>query len=510
MIQRYFPSALVLSTLVASVVTAQQDANIDRPNIVLIYADDLGLGDVSCYGATAVKTPHIDRIAAEGIRFTDAHSAAATCTPSRYAMMTGVYAWRRQNTAIAAGDAALIIQPGEITLASIVQEGGYKSSVIGKWHLGLGNGNLDWNGKIAPGPLELGFNECFLIPATGDRVPTVFVENHKVAGLDPADPLRVSYAQPLGDEPTGASRPELLRQPLTHGHDNTIHNGISRIGFMSGGRSARWVDESIADTLTRRACEFIDRQAAAEQPFFLFFSLHDIHVPRTPHARFVGKTQMGPRGDVIAQADWCVGEILQRLDSLGLSENTLLIFTSDNGPVLNDGYADEAEANIGSHDAAGGYRGGKYSIFEAGTRVPMVVRWPGHIKPGQTSAAMMSQVDFCACFASIAGVTLRPKDCVDSREHIPAMLGDDDRGRWYLVEQASTLALRHGEWKYIEPSAGPAVSKTTGIETGLSRLPQLYNLETDRLERNNVAAKYRKRVAEMAEIMRGIRKEGDF
>ncbi len=491
-----------------SSVTWGGESSGDRPNIVLIYADDLGIGDVSCYGSKTVKTPHIDRLAAEGIRFTDAHSAAATCTPSRYAMLTGNYAWRKQGTGIAAGDAAAIIDPDTVTLASILQPSGYKSSVIGKWHLGLGNGNLDWNGEIKPGPLELGFDECFLVPATGDRVPTVYVENHHVLGLDPADPLRVSYKEPIGDEPTGAEHPELLRQKLDHGHDNTIHNGISRIGYMSGGNAARWNDEDMADLLTKRACDFIDRQANAKQPFFLYFALHDIHVPRTPQVRFVGSTTMGPRGDVITQADWCVGEVLQQLDSLGLTDNTLVIFTSDNGAVLNDGYKDEAVEKLGDHDPSGGFRGGKYSIFEGGTRIPMLVRWPGKIKPGQVSQALMCQVDYAACFASIVGMTLRPGECIDSREYVPAMCGLDDRGRWFLIEQAGTIALRHGSWKYIVPAAGAAMTKTA-TETGLSKEPQLYDLETDPKEQNDVAFKNPKRVAEMVDVLERLKKEGE-
>ena len=480
-----------------------------KPNVVLIYADDLGYGDVSCYGAKAVSTPNIDRIAKEGIRFTDAHSAAATCTPSRFAMMTGFYAWRKKGTGIAPGDAAALIRPGTITLATIFAEAGYKSSVVGKWHLGLGDDNLDWNGVIAPGPLQIGFDECFLIPATGDRVPTVYVENDRVFGLDPSDPLRVSYKGPIGNEPTGEKNPELLSMKLTHGHDKSIHQGISRIGYQAGGKAARWNDQEMADTLTSRACDFIDRQAASKQPFFLFYSLHDIHVPRTPHPRFVGKTAMGPRGDAIVQTDWAVGEVLNKLDSLGIAENTLVIFTSDNGPVLDDGYADSAVAKRGTHDPAGGFRGGKYSAFEAGTRVPMVARWPAQIKPSQVSGALMGQVDFCASFASIAGVTLRPEECFDSREHVPALLGNDERGRWFLVEQASALGLRHGDWKYIEPSSGPAFFKPTGIESGLHAMPQLYDLKKDPQERVNVAAKFPEKVAELKEIMKGIRKEGE-
>jgi arylsulfatase A-like enzyme len=344
----------------------------DHPNIVLIYADDLGYGDVSCYGATAVHTPNIDRLAREGLRFTDAHSAAATCTPSRYAMLTGEYAFRQNGTGILPGDAALIIEPGRVTLPSMLQGAGYTTGVVGKWHLGLGVSRPDWNGEIKPGPLEIGFKSCFIIPATGDRTPCVFVENHRVAKLDPADPIAVSYRKKVGNEPTGAERPDLLTMKPSHGHDNTIVGGISRIGYMTGGKAARWRDEDIADVLTQHAVDFIKKNR--DKPFFLYFATHDIHVPHVPHPRFRGATKMGPRGDAIAEFDWSAGQVLKTLDDLGLADNTLVIFSSDNGPVVDDGYMDDSVEKLGSHKPAGPLRGGKSTVFEGGTREPFIVR----------------------------------------------------------------------------------------------------------------------------------------
>src|SRR3954447_17312683 len=319
----------------------------EPPNILLIYADDIGYGDTSCYGATAVQTPNIDRLAHEGLRFTDAHSAAATCTPSRYAMMTGEYAFRKRGTNILPGDAALIIEPGRTTLPSLLHDAGYKTAVVGKWHLGLTNGRPNWNAELKPGPLEIGFDECFIIPATGDRTPCVFVENHCVKNYDTADPIEVDYKKKVGNEPTGAERPDLLTMKPSHGHDNTIVNGISRIGYMSGGKQARWKDDNIADVLTQHAVDFIKQKRANR--FFLYFATHDIHVPRVPHPRFRGKTGMGPRGDAIVECDWSVGQILETLDDLDLTESTLVIFTSDNGPVVDDGYQDEAVERLGDH-----------------------------------------------------------------------------------------------------------------------------------------------------------------
>ncbi len=443
-----------------------------RPNVVVIYTDDLGYGDVSCYGATRVKTPHIDRLAARGLRFTDAHSSSATCTPSRYSMLTGQFAWRKKGTRVLPGDAALIIDPNRPTLASIFKDAGYSTACIGKWHLGLGSGNLDWNGEVKPGPLEVGFDYSFIIPATGDRVPCVYVENHRVANLDPADPITVSYRTPIAGEPTGRTHPELLKLKYSRGHNAAIVNGISRIGHMSGGKSARWVDEEMADTLVARAEAFIQRNR--RNPFFLYFSTHDIHVPRAPHKRFVGTTGCGVRCEVIAQMDWCVGRIMETLDRLGLTRNTLILFSSDNGPVVDDGYADGSPQDLNGHDPAGGFRGGKYSIYEGGTRVPFIVSWPGRIRPG-VSSALVGQVDLVASTAALVGVKVPEGGAPDSANMLPALLGDSPRGRESLVEHDATLlALRRGKWKYIQREKPGA--------------DELYDLESDPGETANVAA----------------------
>lgn len=464
-----------------------------QPNIVLIYADDLGYGDVSCNGATAIQTPQIDRIAREGIRFTDGHSPSATCTPSRYAMLTGEYAWRRKGTGIAKGDAALIIEPGRETLATILQRAGYRTGVVGKWHLGLGSGDLNWNGPIDPGPLDLGFDHCFLIPATGDRVPCVYVEDRRVVGLDPNDPIQVSFGKPIGDEPTGRDRPDLLKVRPSHGHDMTIVNGISRIGYMSGGKSARWVDEDMADTIASKAVAFIERNK--DQPFFLYFSLHDIHVPRVPHPRFVGQSGMGPRGDAILQTDWQVGRILDALDRLRLADNTLVIFSSDNGPVVDDGYQDEAVEKLGDHEPSGPFRGGKYSAFEGGTRVPFLVRWPARVRPG-VSEALVCHIDFPAAFAALTEQSLT-STAPDSVNVLPALLGESATGRDALVEHAAVLALRQGNWKLIEAGKGPRVLSNTGIESGQAPQPRLFNLEQDPGETTDLAAERPEKLQEL-------------
>lgn len=500
-LMRIFTLAILCIT--ATCLTAQAE---NKPNIVLIYADDVGYGDVSCNGATALQTPNIDRLAKEGLRFTDGHAAAATCTPSRYAMLTGEYAWRKPGTGILPGNAALIIQPGRQTVASILKGAGYRTGVVGKWHLGLGRKEVDFNQEIIPGPREIGFDYSFLIPATGDRVPCVYVENQRVVGLDPNDPIAVSFGKKIGDEPTGSANPNLLKLHPSHGHDMTIVNGISRIGFMTGGKAARWVDEDMADTLTKKAVTFMEESKA--KPFFLFFSLHDIHVPRVPHPRFVGKSGMGARGDAILQMDWCVGELLATLDRLKLSNDTLVIFSSDNGPVIDDGYKDEAVAKLGKHKPSGPLRGGKYSAYEAGTRVPFLARWPAKIKPGE-SAALMCQVDLAANFAALTGQNLDTATAPDSENTLAALLGETKQGREVLVAQAATLSLRQGNWKYIPSAKGPKVSPNTNVDLGRAPAGQLFDLSTDLSETKNLASEHPDRVKAMAETLEAIRARGE-
>jgi arylsulfatase A-like enzyme len=475
------------------------------PNVVLVYADDLGYGDVSSYGATRLRTPRIDSLAERGLRFVNAHSPSATCTPSRYAMLTGEYAWRRKGTAVLPGDAGLIVAPGRTTLASMLQRAGYVTGVVGKWHLGLGEGRPDWNREIRPGPREVGFAESFILPATGDRVPCVYVEDQRVVGLDPRDPILVSYESPVGSEPLGRDHPELLRMHPSHGHDQAIVNGISRIGYMSGGRAARWVDEDMADTFTQKAVAFLERHR--DRPFFLYFATHDIHVPRVPHPRFAGRSGMGPRGDAILQLDASVGAVLDALARLGLEEQTLVVFTSDNGPVVDDGYRDEAVEKLGNHRPAGPLRGGKYSAFDGGTRVPFLVRWPGRVAPG-VSDALVGQVDLLSSLAALAGQPLAAEDAPDSLDVLPALLGRAATGRDDLVEHAGTLALVTPRWKYISPGGGARLSRETGIELGNDASAQLYDLGDDLGETTNVASAHPEVVRAMAARLETIRAAG--
>ncbi|WP_297090396.1 arylsulfatase [uncultured Draconibacterium sp.] len=452
------------------------------PNVVIIYLDDLGYGDVSAYGATEIQTPNIDRLANGGVMFTDGHASSSTCTPSRYALLTGVYPWRNKDAKILPGTAPLIIDTAQITIPKMLKNRGYHTGVVGKWHLGLGTGQVDWNQHVSPGPNEVGFDYSYIMAATQDRVPTVYLENGLVEGLDPNDPIEIDYENNFEGEPTGKDNPELLTMKWHHGHNNSIVNGIPRIGFMKGGDKAKWSDVDMADHFLGKAQTFVKEHK--NEPFFLYYALQQPHVPRTPNPRFVGSTDLGPRGDVIVEADWCIGEFMKTLEEEGILENTLIIFSSDNGAVLNDGYYDDAVDRIGNHDQNGGLRGGKYSLFEAGARVPFIAYWEGQIEP-KRSDALISQLDI---LASVAKLTNAEVDSTDSQELLEVLMGTSDKGREDLVLEASSrTALRKDNWLMIPPYNGPAVAEKVNVELGNSSDFQLYNLDEDLGQQNNLA-----------------------
>lgn len=476
----------------------------EKPNVIIIYADDLGYGDVKCYGGKNIETPNIDRLAKEGIRFTDVHAVAATSTPSRYSLLTGEYAWRKQNTDIAAGNAGMIISPYQFTIADMFRSCGYKTGVVGKWHLGLGEkgGEQDWNAPLTCGPGDLGFDYSYIMAATADRVPCVFIEKECVANYDETAPIYVSYNKNFDGEPTGKSNPELLfNLKSSHGHNMSIVNGIGRIGFMKGGGRALWKDENIADSIACKSVKFIKENAGT--PFFLYCATNDIHVPRFPHERFRGKNKMGLRGDAIAQLDWTVGEILRTLDSLKIADNTIILFSSDNGPVTDDGYADKAEELLNGHSPAGVHRGGKYSAYEGGTIVPAIIRWPKKIKGGTISDALMSQIDWFKSFAALTGAKIPEGAAADSRNACDNLFGKSSKGRDWIAEYSldHSISIRTKEWKYIPPRNGPKmVTFGPKIETGNSPEVQLYRMSRDQSEKNNVAEEYPHLVKKLGNI----------
>lgn len=378
---------------------------------------------------------------------------------------------------------------------------GYSTGIVGKWHLGLGIGDVDWNSRISPGPNEVGFDYSYIMAATVDRTPTVYLENGYVVGLDSDDPLYVNYQKNFEGEPTALTNPELCYKMMWHhGHNNSVHNGIPRIGFQKGGKSAMWIDENMADDFLKKAQEFIKNEK--ENPFFLYYALHQPHVPRIPHPRFAGSSGMGPRGDVIVEADWCVGELMKTLNAEGLLENTLIIFSSDNGPVVNDGYYDDAVEKLGSHKPWGALRGGKYSLFEAGTRVPFITYWKGKIEPS-VSDAMASQLDL---FTSLAKLVGSEETVPDSENLLDVFLGKSNRGREELITEAATrTALRKGNWAMIPPYKGPAKNENVNIELGNSPEFQLYNLDDDIGEQENLAKSHPEKLKEMIEIFQNLR-----
>ncbi|MFC1764384.1 arylsulfatase [Planctomycetota bacterium] len=465
----------------------------EKPNVVIIYGDDVGFGDVGAYGAKMIPTPNIDRLAKEGLLFIDGHCSAATCTPSRYSMLTGIHGFRN-GVSILPPNAPLTISTEILTLPKLFQKAGYVTGVVGKWHLGLGAKGVpvDWNSDVKPGPLEIGFEKSFLLPSTNDRVPCVYLEGYRVVKRDPADPIYVSASKPIDLEgsteyPNGKTdRETMTYYQSTHGHDNSVINGIGRIGYMAGGKSALWDDETMADVFVTQAKKYI--AANKEKPFFLYFSSQDIHVPRAPHPRFQGTTKLSYRGDAMVQLDWSTGQILQALEENGLTDNTIVIFSSDNGPVYDDGYADGTEVKTSQgevdrgHDGSGMYRGGKYQIYEGGTRVPFIVRWPAKIKPS-TSDALVNQIDFIASFAALLEIDLPADEAVDSRNMLAAFLGQDQEGLPFMIEEAgrASRALRRGEWKYINKQ----------------KQAELYNLNDDPSEQHNLIARHPEKAASM-------------
>ena len=461
------------------------------PNIIIIYADDLGYGDVSSYGVGKLQTPNIDKIANKGTRFTNGYSSSATCSPSRYALMTGTYPWRNKRAKILTG-ANLIIDTLEMTLPKMLKGEGYQTGIVGKWHLGLGDSKIDYNQRISPGPNEVGFDFSFIMPDTQDRVPTVYLENGSVLNLDLYDPIDVSFEKNFEGEPTGKDNPELLSMMWHHGHNGSIVNGVPRIGFMKGGEQAKWSDIDMADEFLNQAKKYID--TVKENPFFLFYTLQQPHVPRTPHPRFEGTSGMGPRGDAIVEADWCIGELYNHLKKSNLLENTILILSSDNGPVLNDGYYDAAVEKLGDHTPSGILRGGKYSLFEAGTRVPFITYWKGNIKP-QVSDQMVSQIDFLNSIASLVGSEIRSNDGVDLAD---VLFENKGKGRSELVLEAQTkTAFRKDNWVLIPPYPGPSKSINVNIELGNAAAYQLFNLENDLSQQNNLAESESEKLNEM-------------
>jgi len=480
-----------------------------HPNIILINADDLGYGDLSCYGASLVQTPNIDKLASEGRIFTDAHTASAVCSPSRYGLITGRYPLRRNFWGPLPGPTAgLTIDTSFVTLGSVLKDAGYATACIGKWHLGFGEESPDWNGLLKPGPLELGFDYYFGIPVVNSGPPFVYVENHQVVGLDPDDPFI------MGQESATQKWP--------------AKSGYGQIG---GAEKAHllYEDEKVGTTLKNKALEWLQARDE-DKPFFLYLATTNIHHPFTPAPQFKGTSQCGRYGDFIHELDWIVGEVLQTIEEMGLSENTLVIFTSDNGGMLNNGGQDAWKAG---HRLNGDLLGVKFGAWEGGHRIPFIARWPGKIPANSKSDHMISQVDLLATFASLTGQTLSEEQNPDGINQLPELLGETEEPlRDVLIispNSPSHLLVRKGNWVYIPDQdeggfqgkkigdhllAGAAAFALTGQVNSdfidgkiLPDAPpeQLYNLEKDPAQSLNVFGEHPEVEQEMQQILEDYR-----
>lgn len=459
----------------------------DRPNVIFILADDIGYADLGCYGAKQIQTPNLDKLARNGVRFTQAYSPASTSTPSRYALLTGEYAWRA-DARILTGDAPLLIDAEKNNLPKTFQQAGYRTGIVGKWHLGLGSkeNKVDFNKTIVNGPKEVGFDYSYIFPATNDRVPCVYIENCEVVNLSSSDPIQVSYQHKVGTNPTGRENPELLTLHPHLGHDGTIVNGVSRIGWMSGGSDALWVDEEMADVLLDKALQFIKKEKG--QPYFLYFATHNAHEPRIPSPKFKGKSKAGIYGDVIEEFDYMVGEVVNALKESGEFENTIIIVTSDNGPMIKEGYEDGALEGLNGHNPYWILRGEKGTLNEGGTRVPFIFSWPQKVKRGFEQNQPFCYMDMLATFPSLLGFKKSNVSVNDSKDaSLLFLISDAGMYRPYLVVQnnGKNIAVRSGDWKWIPNQ--------------VNQNQELYNLKGDPSELHNVQFAFWKIIAELKE-----------
>lgn len=483
----------------------------DKPNIILINADDLGYGDLSCYGATKVNTPNIDALARQGRSFTDAHAASAVCSPSRYGLLTGRYPVRRNIWGPLWTQTPLSIDPNRQTLASLLKDSGYSTAVIGKWHLGFGEEKPDWNGELKPGPLELGFDYYFGMPIVNCAPPYVYVENHHVVGLDPAD-------------------------PFVEGVESVTQKLPDKGGYEALGGAKRahelFRDEMVGTTFKEKAVNWIKENGqCSDKPFFLYLATTNIHHPFTPAPQFLGTSQCGLYGDFIHELDWMVGEVVKAVEEVGQTDNTLIIFTSDNGGMLN---RCGQYAWCAGHKLNGDLLGFKFGAWEGGHRIPFIAKWPGRIPEGTSTDHLFSQVDLMATFAEIAGATIKDGHGEDSVSQLETLTGAPEEPiRDELVISPNSpehLVARKGKWVYIPAQdeggfkqknigdhcfGGAAVFQLTNqvnsdfdsngrIKEGAPPA-QLYDLETDPYQATNVYSDHPEIVAELDALVEAYR-----
>ncbi len=473
-----------------------------KPNVVFILADDLGYGDLSSYGASKVQTPHIDSLADEGLRFTDAHSPSSVCTPTRYNLLTGRYAWRTWvgGSTVWAND-PLLPDPDRFTLADLFKSQGYVTACIGKWHLGFGEPEMegwddilgpDYNRDLKPGPLEMGFDYFWGFPHVG-QFPHFIIENHRVLDLDPNDPIRITPDKRPGFELDYLHRPR---------------SGLAAALGVKGGKRATYQHENLSNRLTQRAVNWI-KNTSKTQPFFLYLAHRNIHSPLKPDPRFAGINEIGKRGDFILELDHSIGEVLKAIEQTGLKDNTLVIFASDNGGIHKYQPIDYAEDN--GHFINGPLRGQKTSVYEGGQRIPMMARWPGHIQPGQINDELIALTDVIATFADFFQVSLPSDTAEDSFSFLGALLNKPDRQvrRTTLVNDSYTglLSIREGPWKLILGQGGGGAKASDLLDS--ERPPmQLYNLDSDLRESQNRYSAEPMKVQHLQHLMNRYHAEG--
>ena len=481
-----------------------------KPNIVFILADDLGYGDLSCQGAELVHTPNIDRLAEEGIRFTDAHSPSSVCTPSRYNLLTGRYCWRTwAKTGCIWIHDPMVIDDGRMTIASLLRDNGYTTGLVGKWHLGFGRpGSEEWddmsginlNGRIDPDPCEAGFDYFYGVPAVGQE-PNVYIENHHVVGLEEDDPIELAL------DPDPAYIAEYYRRPRTRNPKIK----------MKGGQATKFEFNELAEHLTAKAGDYIREKAGGDRPFFLYFAQRNVHTPLIPHPRFEQTSEIGVYGDFINELDWSVGEIIKTLEEQNILDETLIFFSSDNGAT--EMHRPVTHVNYNGHRANGPLRGQKSEVFEGGHRVPFIARWPGRITAGSTSDRLIALTDMLATFASLVGAELPDSAGGDSFDMLPALLGENGPGqiRSCCVHDSmrcGMFAMRSGEWKLILGRGGGGIGSGWGTAPGIEKFSasdpvfQLYNLETDVAEENNCDEKYPDIAKRLVSELETVRAEG--
>lgn len=487
---------------------SEEAAGSTPPNIVIIFADDLGYGDLSCYGASKLKTPNIDKLAAQGRRFTDAHSASAVCTPSRYALLTGDYPHRRNLSRPVFLKSGLVVDTDKQTLADVMKSAGYATACIGKWHLGFGEKTPDWNGSLRPGPLELGFDHYYGVPTVNSHPPFVYVNDDKVVGLLPDDPF--VYGK--------KAKTQVIHEKMKY----------TDIGGAAAAH-ALYDDYQVGTHLTEKAVAWIKKQGSKR--FFLYLSTTNIHHPFTPHPRFQGTSECGVYGDFVHELDWIVGEVMNTLEAQGVADNTLVVFTSDNGGMFNESGQDAWDDG---HRLNGELLGFKFGAWEGGHRVPFLAKWPGHIEAGSVSDQLICNVDMLATIAAVTGVEIQDGQARDSVNVLSAFTDNPKESiRDHLVLSPSkpgNLSIRKGKWMYISGQgsggfggknrgvhsfAGPAAITYAGYENsdivdGKIRKgappAQLYDLESDLTQTRNLYNDHPEIVKELAGLLESHRK----